>query len=407
MSKIHRGDRPAGEEPLSAGRVEYLEAARQRQRSRRLRRGTILVVVLTVLILFATGAVGTSIARLTDLWDGMMITLFSNAGFPQQTGITDPLAVEPLSGAFVEMDKDSCVVYSLGGGRLNSIQSGYTRPALAAGKTRFVLYNRSGNQLQVESRTRNLYTKTTDDPIYLCAVADAGQVAVVTQDPNSVARLTVYSAAMAQQLSWNLTSEQGVPLRMAFAPDSRRIAVAAVTATTGQVTTNLYVLGLRQGDPVSIGSGDGVPQWLGWLSKDRVLVLYQNRAVLYDANGGERGSYDFGGSSLVSVSAAKEGAALLLENGQLCTAVLLDKDLGVQLACNVLAAHRIVRDSSGFYLLTDSTVECFDTAGQFQWNRQLEAQPQTLFTGRQLLVVSGNTVQQLTPPEQDAGSAGQ
>ena len=83
MSKIHRGDRPAGEEPLSAGRVEYLEAARQRQRSRRLRRGTILVVVLTVLILFATGAVGTSIARLTDLWDGMMITLFSNAGFPQ------------------------------------------------------------------------------------------------------------------------------------------------------------------------------------------------------------------------------------------------------------------------------------------------------------------------------------
>ena len=158
---------------------------------------------------------------------------------------------------------------------------------------------------------------------------------------------------------------------------------------------------------MSIGSGDGVPQWLGWLSKDRVLVLYQNRAVLYDANGGERGSYDFGGSSLVSVSAAKEGAALLLENGQLCTAVLLDKDLGVQLACNVLAAHRIVRDSSGFYLLTDSTVERFDTAGQFQWNRQLEAQPQALFTGRQLLVVSGNTVQQLTPPEQDAGSAGQ
>lgn len=407
MSKIRRGDHSSEGEPLSAGRVEYLEAARARVRTRRIRRTVIIVAVLTILVLFATGAVGSSIARAKDLVDTAVIALAPAAGWPQQTGITDPDAVAQMSGSFVEMGGDSCVVYSLGGTRLNSIQSGYARPAIAAGKTRFVLYNRSGNQLQVESRTRNLYTKTTDDPIYLCAVADAGQVAVVTQDPNSVARLTVYSAAMAQQLSWNLTSEQGVPLRMAFAPDSRRIAVAAVTATTGQVTTNLYVLGLRQGEPVSIGSGDGVPQWLGWLSKDRVLVLYQNRAVLYDANGGERGSYDFGGSSLVSVSAAKEGAALLLENGQLCTAVLLDKDLGVQLACNVLAAHRIVRDSSGFYLLTDSTVERFDTAGQFQWNRQLEAQPQALFTGRQLLVVSGNTVQQLTPPEQDAGSAGQ
>ena len=55
MRKIHRGSSPAEGEPLSAGRVEYLEAARQRARSRRLRRGAIIVAVLTVLVLFATG----------------------------------------------------------------------------------------------------------------------------------------------------------------------------------------------------------------------------------------------------------------------------------------------------------------------------------------------------------------
>ena len=49
MRKIHRGSSPAEGEPLSAGRVEYLEAARQRARSRRLRRGAIIVAVLTVL----------------------------------------------------------------------------------------------------------------------------------------------------------------------------------------------------------------------------------------------------------------------------------------------------------------------------------------------------------------------
>ena len=54
----------------------------------------------------------------------------------------------------------------LDGTRLNSIQSGYARPAIAAGKTRFVLYNRSGNELRVESRTQNLYTKTMDSTIY-------------------------------------------------------------------------------------------------------------------------------------------------------------------------------------------------------------------------------------------------
>lgn len=406
MRKIHRGSSPAEGEPLSAGRVEYLEAARQRARSRRLRRGAIIVAVLTVLVLFATGAVGTSIARAKDLVDSVHITLTPNTGWPQQTGITEPTAVTKLSGGFAEMDTDTCVVYSFGGAKLNSVQSGYARPALAAGKSRFVLYNRSGNELRVESRTQNLYTKTLDSSIYLCAVADAGQVAVATDDTDSVAKLTVYSSAMEQVLSWNLTSAEGTPLRMAFSPDSRRIAVAAVTANGGQLTTNLYVLALAQGDPVQLGTATSVPQWLGWLSGDSVLALYEDRAVLYGANGGEKASYDFGGSTLVDVDTENGGVALLLSGGQTCTAVLLDNSLGVQYSGNVPAASHILRAADSFYLLTDSTVECFNKAGEFQWTQPMDAKPQAgVLNGRQLLVFSGNTVQQVTAPEPDSSSA--
>ena len=406
MRKIHRGSSPAEGEPLSAGRVEYLEAARQRARSRRLRRGAIIVAVLTVLVLFATGAVGTSIARAKDLVDSVHITLTPNTGWPQQTGITEPTAVAKLSGGFAEMDTDTCVVYSFGGAKLNSVQSGYARPALAAGKSRFVLYNRSGNELRGESRTQNLYTKTLDSSIYLCAVADAGQVAVATDDTDSVAKLTVYSSAMEQVLSWNLTSAEGTPLRMAFSPDSRRIAVAAVTANGGQLTTNLYVLALAQGDPVQLGTATSVPQWLGWLSGDSVLALYEDRAVLYGANGGEKASYDFGGSTLVDVDTENGGVALLLSGGQTCTAVLLDNSLGVQYSGNVPAASHILRAADDFYLLTDSTVECFNKAGEFQWTQPMDAKPQAgVLNGRQLLVFSGNTVQQVTAPEPDSSSA--
>ena len=406
MSKIRRGGHSAEGETLSAGRVEYLEAARARVRTRRIRRTVIIVAVLTILVLFATGAVGSSIARAKDLVDTAVIALAPAAGWPQQTGITDPDAVAQMSGSFVEMGGDSCVVYSLGGTRLNSIQSGYARPAIAAGKTRFVLYNRSGNELRVESRTQNLYTKTMDSTISLCAVADAGQVAVVTDSTDSVAKLTVYNSSMQQQLVWNLTSEQGTPLRMAFAPDSRRLAVAAVSAVGGQLTTNLYVLPLSQGDPVCIGSENSVPQWMGWMSNGFLLVLYENRAVLYNANGGEKASYDFGGSTLVDVDTENGGVALLLSGGQTCTAVLLDNSLGVQYSGNVPAASHILRAADGFYLLTDSTVECFNKAGEFQWTQPMDAKPQAgVLNGRQLLVFSGNTVQQVTAPEPDSSSA--
>ena len=408
MSKIRRGGRSHsdGSEPLSAGRVEYLEAARARARNKNIRRTVVIVAVLTLFILFATGAVGSSIARAKDVVDAVHIALTPASGWPQQTGIVDPDVVVPMSGSFVDLGGDSCAVCSLNGTKLNSIQSGYARPAIAVGKTRFVLYNRSGNELRVESRTQNLYTKTMDSSIYLCAVANAGQVAVATDDPESVAKLTIYNAAMEQVLSWNLTSEQGTPLRMAFSPDSRRIAVAAVTASGGQLTENLYVLGLSQGDPVLVTSENSVPQWLGWLSGDTILAVYENRAVLYNAAGGEKASYDFGGGTLASVSSVSSGVALLLRNGQTCTAVLTDKNLGVQYSGNVPAASHILRAADGFYLLTDSTVKCFNKAGEFQWTQPMDAKPQAgVLNGRQLLVFSGNTVQQVTAPEPDSSSA--
>ena len=400
MSKIRRGGHSAEGETLSAGRVEYLEAARARVRTRRIRRTVVIVAVLTILVLFATGAVGSSIARAKDLVDTAVIALAPAAGWPQHTGITDPDAVAQMSGSFVEMGGDSCVVYSLGGTRLNSIQSGYARPTLAAGKTRFVLYNRSGNELRVESRTQNLYTKQLENSIFLCAMSDNGTLAVVTEDQTSMAKLLVYSPSMEQQLSWSMTSNDGTPLRMAFSPDSRKLAAAAVTVSGGQVMTNLYLINLASGDPVSLVNQGGVPQWLGWTSASTILAVYDTRAVLYNAGGGERAVYDFAGTELKDVSVDAAGnVALLLASGQVSQAVTLDKNLNVQFSAAVSAANSIVRAGNLFYLLADNAVECFDASGTQQWSQNLDTSPQALLANsKDLLLFSGNTVQKLEAP---------
>ena len=406
MRKNHRGQRPESDEPLSAGRVEYLEQARARVRARRLRRTVLIVAVLTAVVLFTTGLVGSSVALVKDCVDTTRIALMPGPGWPQQTGVMEPTQVLPMTGGFVELGGDSCVVYSRTGTRLNSIQSGYGRPALAAGKTRFVLYNRSGNELRVESRTQNLYTKKLENKIFLCAMSDNGTLAVVTDDVSSMAELLVYSPAMEQQLRWNMTSNDGTPLRMAFSPDSRRLAAAAVTAGGGQMQTNLYVVTLAQGDPVNVGSQSGVPQWVGWLSGTTLLAVYDSRAILYNAAGGERARYEFGGGTLRDVSVDSAGnVALLLASGQVCQLVTLDKELNVQYSGNVTTSNKVVRRGELVYLLTDSTVESLTSAGEYQWSQSLTARPQALLAdAKQTLVFCGNTVQQVTAPETSQAS---
>ena len=406
MRKNHRGQRPESDEPLSAGRVEYLEQARARVRARRLRRTALIVAVLTAVVLFTTGLVGSSVALVKDCVDTTRIALMPGPGWPQQTGVMEPTQVLPMTGGFVELGGDSCVVYSRTGTRLNSIQSGYGRPVLAAGKTRFVLYNRSGNELRVESRTQNLYTKKLENNIFLCAMSDNGTLAVVTDDVSSMAELLVYSPTMEQQLRWNMTSNDGTPLRMAFSPDSRRLAAAAVTAGGGQMQTNLYVVTLAQGDPVNVGSQSGVPQWVGWLSGTTLLAVYDSRAILYNAAGGERARYEFGGGTLRDVSVDSAGnVALLLASGQVCQLVTLDKELNVQYSGNVTTSNKVVRRGELVYLLTDSTVESLTSAGEYQWSQSLTARPQALLAdAKQTLVFCGNTVQQVTAPETSQAS---
>ena len=398
MRKKHRGFRPASDEPLSEGRVEYLEQARARVRNRRIRRTALIVAALTLVVLFATGFVGSSVAMAKDWADTARILLFPGTGWPQQTGVMEVEQLAALNGSFVELGEEGCVVWSRTGTRLNAIQSGYARPALAAGKNRFVLYNRSGNELRVESRTQNLYTKTMENSITLCAMADNG----------SAARLRIYSSSMEEQLSWSLTTTDGTPLRMAFSPDGRRLAVAAVTVSGGQMVTNFYIVTLAQGDPVLVGSGSGAAQWLSWPSAQSVLALCDSRAVLYNASGGEKAAYDFTGQTLRDISVDASGnAALLLASGQLCQAVMLDRELNVEGTAQVQAANRIVRAGQSFYLLTDSGVECLSTDGTSQWQQSLSARPQGLLADRkQLLVFCGNTVQVLTPPEAETSASG-
>ena len=398
----------ARREDLSAGRIEYIEAARQRLRSRRIRRTMLLVALVAAAVIYLTGLVNTSVMLLEDMADTVRIALMPEQGFPQQTGAGAVYQAETLGGSFVVLGEEGCTVFSNGGGRLNTVGTGYARPALAAGGNSFVLYNRSGSELRVESRTRELYTRQTEGHIYLCALSDRGELAVVTDDVRKLALLTIYDANRNELLTWSTTTAEGVPLRMDFSPDGTQLAIAAVTAQDGQMVTNLYLLNLRAGEPQLLASEPGsTPLALTWCSNDRLLAVCDTHAALYGSDGSAQGRYDFGGQDVAALSAEGGGLAVLFGSGPSSTALLLDGGLGVQYTGPVPNAHGIVRGNGAFYLLCESSVECYGLDGAYQWSYPLDARPQALLAGEDLFVFAGNLVQRIVPPQpEEAGSGG-
>ncbi len=247
-----------------------------------------------------------------------------------------------------------------------------------------------GNELRVESRTQNLYTKQLENSISLCAMPTTARWpwSRRTSQHGKAAGIQPLHGAAAQ-LEHDLQRRH--PPADGLFPDSRKLAAAAVTVSGGQVMTNLYLINLASGDPVSLVNQGGVPQWLGWTSASTILAVYDTRAVLYNAGGGERAVYDFAGTELKDVSVDAAGnVALLLASGQVSQAVTLDKNLNVQFSAAVSAANSIVRAGNLFYLLADNAVECFDASGTQQWSQNLDTSPQALLANsRDLLLFSG------------------
>src|SRR5699024_578602 len=118
---MRKTGRRARREEMSAGRIEYIEAARQRLRSRRLRRTILLVALVAAAVIYLTGLVNTSVMLLEDMADSVRIALMPEQGFPQQTGAGEVYQAESLGDSFVVLGSEGCTVFSDGGGRLNAI----------------------------------------------------------------------------------------------------------------------------------------------------------------------------------------------------------------------------------------------------------------------------------------------
>ena len=256
---------------------------------RRRRRRRLAVVALVLAVLVALGAYTGTLTAISlvagDAADSAMLYLQRGGGWPVSTGIETPTRVETLAGGFVEMDAEDVAVYSAYGSEVRTIQPGYARPAISVGNTRFVLYDRAGTELRVESRTRTLHTITTEQGIMLCSLSANGTLAVVTESDRYVAELQVLDPTRYRTVfTWLLTQDQGTPIEVAFAPDNRRFAVGTVAARDGQLASTVYCM--------EIGSTTATAQYtatagsmvlrLQWLSGSRLLAVFDTYAALLD-----------------------------------------------------------------------------------------------------------------------------
>lgn len=381
-------------QPKGAALTRLSELRRQRK-LRHIRKVVLITLLAVGLLIYFTGVWRKAFTAAGDLADSIQIALSPEPGWPVRTGIPEILQLEPLSGGFAELGRKDLVVYSSGGQRLRSIQHGYARPAISVGNSRLCLYNRSGNELRVESRTRTLETREFDQPIQLAEMSPNGSIAVVTGARQALAELTVLDPSMNFRYRMNLTEESGMPSRIAFAADNRRFAVACLTADNGSLATHLYFLDTRRDEATAeiTVSGSQVLD-MHWITENSLLVIYRGMAIVYDAaDGSEKAVFSYGGRPLAASSVCGQNTALLFSQPMTDTParlVVLDPDMQILADIQVPSpAESVVCTRTEVYVLRKTSVAAYNLAGEWLWEKHSESPVLAVLDAKQPLMFSG------------------
>ena len=398
------GSQPSAPERQTQTNLKSLKPLlQQRQRRRRALLGAVILAGALAIAVF-TGAMSASIALLGDSVDSLALYLQrGSGGWPVNTGISEPLQIEELDGGFVELGAEDVVVYSAYGSQVRSFQPGYARPVLAVGGTRFAVYNRAGNELQVSSRTRSLFTKTFEEGILLCAMSANNSLAVVTESSRYAAQLQVFDPSFRVVYNWQMTSSEGTPIAVDFAPDNRKFAAGTLAARDGQLSCTVYFMDLDSEElgPAYQATQGSMLLELHWQSDTRVVAVFDTYiAVLNPRTATETARYDFGGATLQSAAPGIHQTALLLNIRGGNSLVTFDGDLTPLAEIPARQAFGVAATDTDVYLLCPNAVECYGYDGVQNWVQNgLPAHPAAVLDAAQTLVFTGSTVEVLTAPD--------
>ncbi len=241
-------------------RREEDERSKKRRQKRRKRFILRWVAVLVVAALVAT------VARYWDKLSpetlvegiGSFFTGDGENGFPIDVSGNRIYQMETADNCTAILSDTYLALYNSNGSEVMRRTHSYAEPLLRSAGKYLLIAERGGKRLQLETRSKTIITHTTKYDIITAAVHTNGDVAVITEAEQGYnARLTVYrkdGTVLYERLCSTLLAD------VAFSPNGKNVAVAAISADKGAIHSAIEVLSLQSSDsaPVKMYGGNDV-----------------------------------------------------------------------------------------------------------------------------------------------------
>ncbi len=296
-----------------------------------------------LLIVLAVVAVIGVIVLTKDLWYPKLDGILTKIPAPENTGELAegnfPLSIEggasyqllAIDNGLALADDSHFFVHNADGKLLLTSQHTFANPVMTAGDKKVLLYDLGGKSFSLYSKYKNIYTKSTDDPILIARLGSGDSAAIVTKSENYPSVLMVYDGSGRNIFNYRSVSRI---IDVTFDPDSSGCYITTIGVSGGYIVSHMMYYRFDRIDRDA--AGDPVPIWetedvrtlalsvrtFGNGDSGGIIMLGDTMCAYYDINGQFRGSYEYK-RRLVDYSIEGNIAAMIFVNEERRTSELV------------------------------------------------------------------------------------
>ena len=233
-----------------------------------------------------------------------------NESMPQTLSYSNPLTNQDFAcfkGGLAVVG-DSEFKFFTSSGRATLTQgSEYSDPKICTSDSYALIYDRGNRRFSVYNSFVSLYSETLDFPISSAHMADNGSFCIVTKNKNYGSCVKTYGN------DFKLISEYSkndYVISAEMSANGKYMVVASLESLNGNAKTTVDLVQIGKEElKFSVELPGVMPYSASFISKDRIVLISKESAVVFDLNGNVKNEYEFTGR-LMNAEVTAEGFLL-------------------------------------------------------------------------------------------------
>ncbi len=219
-------------------------------------------------------------------------------------------------GSLCVLSPEQLSIYKISGKKTLSEPILLRSPAISSGDSCFVAYDLGGLNFYVADNRKMLYSGTADGAITNVNMSKSGSFTLITAGPECKSLVTVYNSIF--EPIYRFHSAENFVFDAAVTPNAKTVAMLTYSASNGNFESALALCKTdSDGFYNTVSLGGSMPIKVAFHSDNKIVVICDDRALIFDISGNIISEYQYEGLSLKAFSMPRgRHISLLLDNYQ-------------------------------------------------------------------------------------------